>query len=101
MFFFDQFTEFWRILKPSGLFFATVPHWLNIWAWGDPGHKRIINQASITFLSQKQYQEQIDKVGTPMTNYRHYYNVDFDVEFAETVENAKFVFALKAIKEQK
>ncbi|MCK5346556.1 MAG: methyltransferase domain-containing protein, partial [Candidatus Heimdallarchaeota archaeon] len=38
-FFFDQFSEFWRILKNDGLFIATVPAWDSEWAWGDPSHR--------------------------------------------------------------
>lgn len=95
-FFFDQFSEFWRILKPNGYLFATVPHWLGIWAWGDPGHTRIINEGTLVFLSQKEYEKQVGN--TNLTDYRHYYHADFDIEMSEQTEDMKFIFALKAIK---
>ena len=53
-FFFAQFQEFWRILKPDGLFIATVPHWQGLWAWGDPGHTRVINEGTLVFLCQEE-----------------------------------------------
>ncbi len=97
VFFFTQFEEFHRVLKPNGYLFGTVPHWLSIWAWGDPGHTRIINNGTLVFLSQKEYSKQVGK--KPMTDYRHYYKADFDIEMSEQTEDGKYIFALKAIKE--
>ncbi len=65
---FAQFTEFWRMLKPRGYFCATVPHWKSIWAWGDPGHMRVISAATLVFLDQDEYKIQIGK--TAMSDYR-------------------------------
>jgi predicted SAM-dependent methyltransferase len=31
-FFFSEFSEYWRILKPGGYFFATVPSIKSVWA---------------------------------------------------------------------
>lgn len=76
-FFFNQFEEFWRILKPGGYFIGTCPLWDSPWAWGDPGHKRIISAESLVFLSQKQYQEQVGK--NAMTDYRPWYKSDFEL----------------------
>ena len=95
--FFHQFSEFWKILKPDGLLCATVPHWMSMWAWGDPGHTRVINEGTLVLLSQKEYKKQVGK--TQMTDYRHLYKMDFDIELAEYNED-KFCFALKAIKEK-
>jgi len=95
-YFFNQFSEFWRILKPDGMFFATVPQWNALWAFGDPGHTRIINQGTLVFLSQKEYEKQIGK--TAMTDYRYVYRADFDIELSET-NKGTFIFALKARKE--
>lgn len=92
-FFFDQFTEFHRILKPRGLFYATVPSWNSCGAWGDPGHTRIINEMSIHFLEQATYNEK----GRPTTDYREHYKVDFFPEIAMH-QSERFVFCLRAIK---
>lgn len=94
-FFFRQFEEFWRILKPGGLFVATVPLWDSKWAWGDPGHTRIINDGSLVFLSQKEYELQIGK--TAMTDYRHCYKADFEI-VAINEKGDTFAFVLKATK---
>ncbi len=92
--FFNQFSELWRILKPGGILVATCPPWDSIWAWGDPGHTRVISEASLVFLSQKNY-EQTGR--TSMTDYRHFYKADFDLLMAGEREGS-FVFVLKAIK---
>lgn len=94
-FFFNQFTDFWRILKPGGLFYATVPKWNTLWSWGDPGHTRIINEGTITFLSQKRYAE-IGK--TAMTDYRWCYQADFDFNTVQNTET-NFIFVLNAVKQ--
>lgn len=73
-FFFAQFSEFWRILKPDGYFIATVPMWDSPWAWGDPGHRRVITADSISFLYQSHY-EQVGR--TNCADYRSVYTADF------------------------
>lgn len=90
--FFAQFKEFHRILKPGGMFFATTPMWDSVWAWSDPGHSRIISEGTITFLSQKAYEDGIGK--TPMTDYRHVYDVDFEVVHAQEA-GERFAFVLE------
>ena len=95
VFFFIQFSELHRILKPNGLLFATVPAWNSIWAWGDPSHKRVISPASLTFLSQEEYTKQVGK--TAMSDFREIYKVDFKTEFAK-IEQDTFQFTLRAIK---
>lgn len=92
--FFAQFSEFWRILKPDGLICAICPRWNDAWAWGDPGHTRIISIESLTFLSQPMYEQ----VGiTPMTDYRFVYKADFDAVHA-LVGGQQFEFVLRAVK---
>lgn len=94
-FFFDQFAEFHRIMKPGGYFIATVPMWDSVWAWGDPGHTRVINSGSLVFLSQKEYKQQIGK--TAMTDYRPWYKADFDITSMQEVGDT-FAFVLQAVK---
>jgi SAM-dependent methyltransferase len=94
-FFFNQFAEFWRILKPGGYFVATVPMWDCVWAWGDPGHRRIITPNTLVFLSQKEYAAQVGK--TAMADYRPWYKADFEpVTYNE--KEGTFAFVLKALK---
>lgn len=92
--FFNQFSEFHRILKPGGFFCATVPMWDSPWAWGDPGHSRVISRQSLLFLCREEY-AQVGK--SPMTDYRPYYSGDFTLHAANETEH-QFGFVLKAIK---
>lgn len=94
-FFFDQWSEFWRLLKPDGMFFGTTPHPTSPWAWGDPGHTRVIPPESFVFLDQTQYAQ----VGTtPMTDYRFCYRADFKVEHLHVNEAGQTEFVLRAVK---
>lgn len=93
--FFAQFSEFWRILKPGGKLCATVPPWDGIWAWGDPSHKRIINQGTLAFLSQEQYVLQVGK--TAMSDFRYIYKADFKTIHAQ-IDSDRFAFVLEAVK---
>jgi len=95
IFFFAQFSEFWRILKPNGHICATVPAWNSVWAWGDPSHKRIINQETLVFLSQQEYKKQIGK--TAMSDFRYVYKADFRTVFFKPMSENSY-FMLKAIK---
>lgn len=93
--FFAHFTEMHRILKPGGYVLATCPSYKSMWAWGDPGHTRVITSGSLAFLSQKQYEKQVGK--TAMSDYRWCYHADFDVyDYVETDEQLTFV--LQAVK---
>ncbi len=93
-FFFNQFYEFWRILEPDGLFVATVPMWNSPWAWGDPGHTRVISRQSLIFLEQAQY-AQIGE--SPMTDYRPWWKGNFEMVGAPESEH-KLAFILRAKK---
>ena len=93
-YFFDQFYEFWRILKPNGYLIATVPMWDSPWAWSDPQHCRVISKYSLIFLHHAQYQQ----VGnTAMTDYRKWWKGDFETIAAEETEH-RLAFVLKALK---
>jgi SAM-dependent methyltransferase len=80
-FFFAQFQELWRILKPGGRLIFTVPAPGSVWVWGDPGHTRHIHPAQMIFLSQAEYEKQVGK--TAMTDYRHVYSADFETQAIE------------------
>lgn len=95
-FFFAQFEDFWRILKPGGMLFATTPHPSSPWAWGDPGHTRVLPPECLTYLCQEEYVKQVGV--TPITDYRHWYKGDFRIDYAEVSESRTFRFSLKALK---
>jgi len=94
-FFFAQFSEFWRILKPGGYLAATVPSATSPWAWGDPSHTRIIQKETLVFLSQDEYTRQIGN--TSMSDFRNIYQADFSIELAQEANGGTF-FALRAVK---
>ena len=74
--FFEEFGEYWRILKPGGLLVATVPSGMKA-VFSDPGHTRVINELTLVFLSQKEYVKQVGI--TKMTDYRNIWKKDFDI----------------------
>jgi SAM-dependent methyltransferase len=93
-FFFAQFSEFFRILKPGGHLCGTVPMWDSVWSWGDPSHTRVITAASLSYLDQDHYTEQYGKTST--SDFRHIWKGDFKVTVQETEHQLGFV--LKANK---
>jgi len=95
-FFFDQFSELHRILKPGGWLIGSSPNWDNVWAWSDPGHTRIISPQMLSFLSQAEYEKQIGT--SAMTDYRFCYEVDFEM-WAMKEEEMNFGFVMRAIKD--
>jgi SAM-dependent methyltransferase len=94
-FFFNEFTEYWRILKPGGFLMVTTPLPTSPWAWGDPSHKRIISKESLVFLDQNEYEKQVGK--TSMSDFRYIYRADFKARYIKETEN-KTLFILEAIK---
>jgi hypothetical protein len=93
--FFVTFYEIWRILRPNGILCATTPAYQSLWAWGDPGHTRIINDGSLVFLDQTEYPKQVGK--TPMSDYREVWKGDF-ARIGQQTRNDSFVFCLEAQK---
>lgn len=67
-FFFALWRQIWEVLKPGGLVCATTPWWESVWAWQDPGHKRVYSPYLLTYLNQAEYIKQIGH--TAMTDYR-------------------------------
>ena len=93
-FFFAQFDELHRILKPGGFFVATVPMWDSPWAWGDPGHTRVIPREALIFLDRREYAQ----VGTTsITDYRSAFRGHFEtMSLHETDHTLGFI--LRCIK---
>jgi SAM-dependent methyltransferase len=94
--FFWSFENVWRILKPGGHLFATVPSRYSAWLWGDPSHRRMICAESLLFLSQ----EAIAKnraMGTAMSDFSALWTRDFKVLSAQDNQQT-FIFCLQAIK---
>lgn len=94
-FFFAQFSELWRILKPGGLFIGTCPSRNSPWAWGDPSHKRIVQPENFVFLDQHEYVKQVGV--TAMSDFRYIYSADFESVHLQD-DKGTFAFVLKAIK---
>lgn len=92
--FFDDFAEIFRILKPGGYLCFSCPLPESVWAWGDPGHTRVISLESVTFLDQDNYAQ----VGTtPMTDYRGYWKGNLKLFGQQKTEHNLFAI-LKAVK---
>lgn len=94
-FFFAQFEDLWRILKPGGSLCGIVPAPDSGWIWGDPGHTRLILPQMMIFLDQGEYAAQVGK--TAMTDYRSVYRADFVGDWHQ-IANDEFRFVLKAVK---
>lgn len=96
--FFETFTEIWRALKPGGYLCATCPSAKSVWAWGDPGHTRLITPESLVFLNQVQYARDLDGDHvTSMTDYRFFYRADFEIEYCQD-DGESHRFVLRAVK---
>ena len=94
-FFFAQFSDFWRILKPGGLFVACVPKETSVWLFGDPGHTRVFSVRMLTYLDRSEYR-QLGK--TTMTDYRPYYSGDFEPLALDPKHPDLVGFVLRAVK---
>jgi len=100
-FFFNQFYEMWRILKPGGSIYGTVPGPASPWVFGDPGHTRVITPDMLQFLDQDFYE--VDELGNPKKVQSLYYQKIYkgNLKLVGKVFDDKkwtFVFMLKAIK---
>lgn len=81
-FFFAQFEDFYRMLKPGGKFVFIVPKHDQWAAWGDPGHTRCFPTQVWAFLNQGMYSEK-HLAESNATNYRSVYRADFDITLME------------------
>ena len=91
--FFAHFQEIWRILKPGGYLLASTPAWHKMWAWSDPGHRRVISEGSLLFLDQSKYGED----NNPMTDYRFCYGGNLKLLGCREVSDSLY-FTMKAVK---
>ena len=95
--FFEEWTEWYRILKPDGVLCGISPRWDSPWAWGDPGHTRIVGPEAMTFLSQEEYTNQVGV--SPMTDYRFVWKGDFKALHMALDENfPAFIYIMQAVK---
>lgn len=94
--FFAQFSDYWRVLRPGGLFCASVPDLRSPWVWGDPSHRRFIGKGTLSFLYQPSY----DECGeTNRTDFRYCYEADFEPIYQYLDEGSwSYFFVLKAVK---
>lgn len=94
-FFFREFSEYARILKPDGFFMASCPSMGSPWLWGDPSHKRCISKPTLVFLDQDEYKQQVGK--TPMSDFRYLYKASFKLIHFKDTEH-RFFFTLQVKK---
>jgi SAM-dependent methyltransferase len=93
--FFEEWSEWYRILKPDGVLCGISPRFDSPWLWGDPGHTRFIGTECLTYLNQGAYTDQVGV--TAMTDYRFVYKGDFVIADQALAEH-QLVYAVKAIK---
>ncbi len=93
-FFFAQFDEFARILKPDGMLFATSPA-SGPWLWGDPGHTRYMGSEVYLFLDRSIYEQQLG--ATAMTDYRRCFTSSWRRRIVEE-NNGTVIVVLQNIK---
>lgn len=98
-FFFTEFSDYWHIAKPGGTLHAIVPWWQSCWAWGDPGHTRVIQPEMLTFLDQSVYVTECDtpETRTNRTDYRPWYRADWQTIWQQR-DGDNFCFVLRAVK---
>jgi SAM-dependent methyltransferase len=103
--FLGHFSELYRLLKPNGYLCATVPSTHSKWLWGDPSHRRVINECSLVFLDQEQYQAQIDRrvsagqAPTNMSDFRDSLGYRADFKLIDQHDNrSTFTFIVQAVK---
>jgi SAM-dependent methyltransferase len=62
---FNEWGEYWRVLKSRGIFCATVPDASGEWAWADPGCRRVVHPINLKYLTREFYEHK----QLPLTNY--------------------------------
>ena len=70
--------EIYRLLKPGGTVEITCPYWTSIWAWGDIGHVRAVNEMSFVWFSKEHYKKNREE-----NTSCSYYEPDCDFEIKD------------------
>jgi SAM-dependent methyltransferase len=91
---FDEMAEYHRILKPGGVMGIVVP--IGPDALADPGHTRFFHSNHFGFLSQAFYERNEVKKSC-FSDYRWYWNLDFDVIYLEEVGGHHLAAALRKV----
>lgn len=89
--FFTGMRELWRVLKPGGSLLGTSPGMHSVWAWGDPGHTRVISAEMFGYLDRRQYEE-LGKNSS--SDYQRHVNPCWWVSSYEQDLNSHIHFAL-------
>ena len=97
-FFFAQFAELYRMLKPGGYLACTVPAWDSQVAWCMPDHKRVIAEGSIAILDHRYYADLGKPSGIAKADYRKQLGTTNFQTIAHKIEGDNFGFVLKAMK---
>lgn len=66
--FFDTMNDIAELLRPGGHFITSSPNHDSPWAWGDPGHTRVILPETYCFLYKSTYEVE----DSPATDYRRF-----------------------------
>lgn len=92
--FFSTFKELWRVLRPAGLLIGTCPSARSKWAWGDPGHTRVISQQCLAFITKDHYKQLGQTVSSDYRNLVEpcWWQID-DI----SDDGEKLVFALEKV----
>lgn len=67
--FFAGMREFWRVLKPGGMFIGGTPAPADEWAWGEPAARRVVNRRTWLYLTREFY-EQLGR--QPLSDFREH-----------------------------
>jgi len=94
-FFFKEFSEYWRILKPNGIFVASVPKRESVWAFGDPSHKRVITEENLGYLNQDFYEKSVGK--SKASDFRGMWKSNFKTIAMSKDDNDLFYFILQKV----
>lgn len=90
--FFEEFAEYWRILKPGGLFGIMSPIG-NDWH-ADPGHTRFISEWWFRFLDQDWYADALAR-GMAVTDYRWFWKRSFRAEHLQNIDGHHLAIILR------